>query len=237
MRKSRYLRKEEQKSLQQTVIFGILTIGVLLAAVFLGIPLLVKAAIFLGDIKGKAEIVEKTSDALLPPPVLVQTYTATNSAEIAVSGFASEGSTVWFFLNGKKTKEVMADKNGEFSISGVVLTGGTNEIKAFVKDDKGAESKYSEIYEVVYDNEPPLLEILEPADGAEFFGEDKNVTLKGKTESDANVYINDRMAIVDPSGSFSLIFSLAEGENKIKAVARDEAGNQTETEIILNYHP
>ncbi len=237
-KKSRYLRSEERKSLQQTAFFLILTLILILLAIFLGVPLFIKGAIFLGNLKSKGEIVERTDRLPLPPPVLKQTYIATSSAQINVSGYGQEGKIIWLFLNDRKIKEVMVDKTGEFAISDVVLSKGKNEIKALARDEKDGESKYSEIYEVVFDNEPPTLEIFEPTSGAGFYGEDKEAIIKGKTDDGSvKITVNDRMVIVDPTGNFSYVYQLSEGENKIKVVAQDEAGNQAETEIILNYRP
>jgi hypothetical protein len=67
---SRLARKEEVRSLRQAFFFGILTIVFLLLLIFLGIPALIKMAIFLGEIRSSSTPV-KTEDLLPPaPPIL-----------------------------------------------------------------------------------------------------------------------------------------------------------------------
>ena len=47
--------------------------------------------------------------------------------------------------------------------------------------------------------------------------------------------MNEFWAIVDAGGNFSYTLPLQNGENTIKVVATDEAGNKTEYEVKVTY--
>jgi hypothetical protein len=49
------------------------------------------------------------------------------------------------------------------------------------------------------------------------------------------VYLNDRLIVVDEAGQFSTTYYLNEGENVLRFVAIDQAGNQGELEIKVKF--
>jgi len=57
----------------------------------------------------------------------------------------------------------------------------------------------------------------------------------GKTDPNVKVTINDFWAIVDDSGNYSYNLSLKSGDNPIKIVATDDAGNNTEKDLKISY--
>ncbi len=59
------------------------------------------------------------------------------------------------------------------------------------------------------------------------------VTVKGKTKANAEVFVNDTELKADASGNFSALLTLDEGENYITVVANDELGNFAEKEIMV----
>jgi len=237
-RRSRLLRKEEARSLRQAIIFGSLTIILALGLVFLGIPALIKMAIFLGNLRSSSLPVE-TKDILAPaPPRLKPLLEATNSAQVMVQGFAEPKSTVEILLSGTSVKTVITEENGSFKAGGIKLTLGKNDIVATAADEAGNTSQESGKIIIYYDETSPELEISDPADGSTYFGnEEDEIAVKGKTEEKVTVTINERIAIVDSEGNFEYPFSLAEGENQILVVATDKAGNKTEKEIKVTYEP
>lgn len=236
-RKSRLTRKEESRSIRRAVFYGCLTVALAFGLIFLGIPALIKMAIFLGSLRSSSLPIE-TKDTLPPSsPRLQPLPEATNSAQISIHGSAEPGSTVKIFLTGMPEKETIADNDGAFSHTNLVLTLGKNEIYAIAVDKAGNEGQQSERLTIFYDKTAPELEILEPSDGAEFFGEQNNIEIKGKTEAEAIIFINDHLIVVDKEGNFHYPLNLGEGDNQIKVIATDKAGNQAEQEIKVNYSP
>lgn len=235
---SRLVKKEEAKSLRRTVIFGGLTILFILGIIFLGIPTLVKIAVFFSEIKSSGTPVEQ-SDILPPaPPKINSLPEATSTNSISLSGFAEAGSTVEVFLNNSSYKKVIASEDGTFLVDNLSLTEGQNEIYTIAQDQAGNLSQPSETILILFDKAPPTLEISQPQDGANFTGEkQRKIQISGKTEPGVNLIINDRLQILDKDGNFSLAFTLSEGENVLKFVATDKAENKTEKEIKVTFAP
>lgn len=234
-RLSRLRRKEEARSLHQAFLFGILTIILLLLLIFWGIPTLIRMAIFLGNIRGSSLPVE-TEDTLPPtPPALSPLPSATNSAKVNLRGFAEAGSTVEIFLNNISERKLIAEKNGTFVASEITLNSGRNEIAAEATDNAGNTSQKSGKIVIFYDITPPELTISEPADRSYFSGMENQIKIVGKTEEDITVTVNDRFVIVGSEGNFEFVFTLSDGENLIRIVATDQAGNKTEKELTVSY--
>jgi hypothetical protein len=63
----------------------------------------------------------------------------------------------------------------------------------------------------------------------------RNTLVSGETEPHAKVYLNDRLIVVDEAGQFSTTYYLNEGENVLRFVAIDQAGNQGELEIKVKF--
>ncbi|PJE67723.1 hypothetical protein COU95_00810 [Candidatus Shapirobacteria bacterium CG10_big_fil_rev_8_21_14_0_10_40_9] len=235
---SRLVKKEEAKSLRRTVIFGGLTILFILGIIFLGIPTLVKIAVFFSEIKSSSVPVEQ-SDILPPaPPKINPLPEATNIGTIPISGFAEAGSTVEVFLNNSSYKKVVASEDGTFLVDSLLLTEGQNEIYTIAQDQAGNRSQPSETIIILFDKAPPTLEISQPQDGANFLGEkQRKIQISGKTEPGVSLTLNDHLQILDKDGNFSQTYALSEGENVFKFVATDLAGNKTEKEIKVTFAP
>lgn len=235
IRRSRLARKEEARSIRQAIFYGGLTVILAFALIFLGIPALIKMAVFLGNLRSSSIPVE-TKDVIPPsPPRMKPLSEATNSAQINIQGFAEPGSTVKIFLSGITEAETITDNDGLFSYTGINLTLGKNEIYTLATDAAGNTSQESGRLVIFYDDVAPNLEVSEPPDGKEFFGPEGGIKIKGKTEEGATVYINGHLAIVGFEGNFEYPLNLSQGENPIKITAMDKAGNQTEKEIKVNY--
>ena len=83
-RRSRLTRKEDALNLRRAVIFGGLTVVLALGLVFLGIPALIRMAIFLCNLRSSSQPIE-TGDTLAPSaPRLKSLPEATNSAQIKI---------------------------------------------------------------------------------------------------------------------------------------------------------
>ncbi len=234
-RLSRLARKEETRNLRQAVFFGFLTIILLLLLIFLGIPILIRMAIFLSEIRSSSLPI-KTEDVLPPaPPSLTPLPPATNSAQIALKGFAETGSTVEIFLNGASEAKLVTEKDGGFATSQITLTTGRNEITATAKDEAGNTSQSSGKMIIYYETTPPELTISEPADGSSFYGDEDAVKILGSTKEGAKVTVNEHLVVVGHDGEFEFLFPLTDGENIIKVTAVDQAGNKTEKKLTVTY--
>ncbi len=77
---------------------------------------------------------------------------------------------------------------------------------------------------VLFDLEPPKVEIATPANG--FETEAAKVEVKGKTEAGAKVSVNGD-EVENNNGEFAVEVKLNEGKNSIQVVAEDTAGNKT----------
>ena len=58
-----------------------------------------------------------------------------------------------------------------------------------------------------------------------------NATVKGKTTSGADVFVNDQSGKADANGNFSISLGLDEGANIIDVSANDADGNATQQEL------
>lgn len=216
-------------------LFFVLIVASLGAFFEYGLPYLARFSEILGGFEG-GESNEVTTDAIPPsPPQLKPLPEATNSATLSITGEAEPKSEVTVFLNGDEAKKTVVDSEKEFSLSKIDLTEGENYIFALAKDLAGNVSQRSVRQVVVLDKEAPELQVTKPEDGQNFPEDKQEITIEGKTESDAVVHINERQIVVDLDGNFSATYSLSEGANDIVVVAQDKAGNQTKEELTVHY--
>lgn len=228
-------RKEEVRSIHRAILYGGLTVILALSIVFLGIPALIKMAVFLGNLRASSLPIE-VKDTIPPtPPIFAPFPEATNSAQFSFSGFAEPVSTIEIFLGGISTRKILIGNEGIFNIDNLSLTEGKNEIYAIAVDEAGNKSFESEKIIIWYDNIPPELEITQPVDKT--IWENNKIEVIGKTQPETIISINDHLVIVDKEGNFKYPLSLSFGENIIRVVATDKAGNQTEKSLTLTYSP
>ncbi len=235
---SRLSRRQEKENLRKAFIYFILAVVLMGATLFLGIPVIIRVAIFFTEIRGSSLPVEQ-ADTLAPPPPRINTLPeATKMAYLNLSGTSEAGSIVEIYINDQKVDSLVSDSDSKFSTGKLRLEEGRNSIYALALDSTGNQSSASEKHYVWYDETPPELEIISPSDGASFYGEqEKSLVVQGKTEPEVSVTLNGRIIIVNSEGEFSTSLSLNEGENQITALAQDRAGNETEKEIKVIYFP
>jgi hypothetical protein len=234
-RQTRLQKIEERKNLRQAIFLLVISILLIVGIFIFGLPLVIRMSLYLAN---KQPTTSTTEKAQLPPPPQPQLQPlpqATNSAELIIAGFAPAGNKIKVFLNDEFVKDTTTNKNGEFRITDLTLKEGENKIRviSFVED------KESEPYitTVVYKKTPPVLFIDSPTDGQSFYDTDKEITVKGKTDPNATVTVNGHLAIVDSEGLFRIKLTLSQGDNPIKIIAKDEAGNQAEVERDVSYTP
>ena len=231
---SHRLRSQEKKLARKFIKTLILIIVGVIAAIQIGLPVLAKIVVGLSFLRKDEGITEKSADSLLFPPALNSLPEATNSAMIIVSGLTDKNSSVVMVVNGEEEKSE-SDNEGQFEFRGVKLQEGENKIEAYM--EKEGKKSSPAIMNIIYKKEPPEINVNEPENGRKFFGEDKTVTIRGTTENDARLSVNDRFIIVEPDGDFEYSASLNEGENKFIFKASDVAGNSHEIEFKLEYSP
>jgi len=233
-RKSR-LNKSFQRKSRNTFIFSVLGIIIILALLFkYGLPLISDASFLFGKITSSPDKNEnaKTTEAFVPIPDLDGLPKATKEKLLKVSGSSVTGLTINIYLNGSKETEVKADENGDFETE-ITLTDGENIIKA--KALKGtSESDFSPSQTVSYKVKGPELTIDSPTDGSQITGANP-IEVKGKSDPDSSVIVNDFQAIVNSKSEWSYFLTLKGGDNEIKVVSKDGAGNTTEKIIHVTY--
>ncbi len=231
---SRLSRNQENRSkhMLYVTIAGIVLI--LLFFLKFGVPLLINFALFVGGKGQPGQIQPDSNITYVAAPVLNPTFTATNSAQISISGIASNNEIIDLYVNGNKTVSKETKSDGSFKFDNVSLQTGDNEIKAKAVVNK-KESDFSEAVTITYKNTPVSLTVDNPHDGDSFSKDQNSVVVSGKTDPDAKVTVNDFWAIVDSSGNYSYDLHLNNGDNPIKVIATDPAGNKTENDLKVTY--
>lgn len=225
---------EEERIKRRAIIFGILTIILIVLIVVWGIPLFVRLVDYLGDLKSSSQ--PPTKEDTIPPPVPRFTYIpeATNSGQLEITGVTEPNSKVHLTINGEKI-ETEVNEDGDFQIEKVALDKGKNMLFALAEDEAGNESDSTEKLEIIYDTQEPELEIVKPENND--LADEQVVEIQGKTEPSARALVNDHVVIVDQEGNFSYRMTLQEGSNEITVKTEDKAGNTTEKKINVTYLP
>lgn len=160
---------------------------------------------------------------------------ATKNKTITIKGFAEPKSAVKIYINGPEAKEVKADQEGNFVFDNLEMLSGQNIIFAKATQDGKTESTKSETIYVNYDKEKPEIVIISPKDGESIENVDSRITVKGNVKEEASVTVNSHLTIVDSEGNFQTLISVKEGDNKIIAVATDQAGNEATASITIKF--
>ena len=238
MRRSRLSKNFEKKS-RRTILLSVIGILIVLFLLFkFGIDILVSFSSFISG-SNNQQTSQGNSNQInyIAPPILNPLVSATNSAQIVISGTASKNQTIDLFINNVQVDQIQSDKNGIF-VFNESLKSGDNQIKTKVEDN-GKQSDFSNTSDVIYKNSPPTLDVSSPSDGQTFnknqIGTGNTISVNGKTDSGISVTVNGFWAVVDDSSNFSYTLPLQNGDNQIKIIATDQAGNKTEKDLKVNY--
>lgn len=237
MRRSRLNKNFEKKS-QKTLILSIIGILIVLFLLFrFGIDILVSFSTFISGSKGSQTAQQANQINYIAPPILNPLVSATNSAQIVITGKGTKGQTINLYINNTQTDQIQTDKNGAF-VFNESLKNGDNQIKTRAEYN-GKQSDFSDIINVAYKNSPPTLDLSSPSDGQTFnknqIGTGNTISVSGKTDLGSTVTVNGFWAVVDDNNNFSYTLPLQNGDNQIKIIATDQAGNKTEKDIKVNY--
>lgn len=228
---SRLARVEEAKARKTVLVYAFLTLAVILFLLFFGVRILTSISSFIQPEQKQTNVDDKTPP---PPPQLDYVQPRTNIETQTIKGESEPDAVVQISVNGSVTS-TRSDSGGGFSLD-VVLSEGDNTITAKATDTAGNISNQSEVISINLDKTPPTLTVTKPTAGQSFKSKDSPIRVEGQTDAE-RVTINDRIAVIDSSGKFSLPFNLADGQNDLLVVAVDQAGNKTEITISVSYTP
>ncbi len=233
--KSRLARGQSKQFMRQTLGLVFLSLLLLFVVIRFGIPLLIKLAVVLGDVRSGNNKEPQASEELyaLVPPVLQPLPEATNSAAIQLSGFAKEDQKVTVFLNANPLSDVTAESDGEFSAD-LELRTGDNRVWAIARDGERESEKSAEMT-IAYDSEMPELTIDSPGEGSTVTQDALEV--RGLASEEVHLTVNGRLVSQQSDNSFVTTITLQEGENNIVVYAKDLAGNEVTKEIKVTYEP
>lgn len=226
------LESKSKKNLLLTIFGIILVVGVITK---LGVPFIINFTLFVSGSGDTNQNTKQEDASFIPPPILNPMPNATNSAEVFVFGTAVANKNVILYINGNLVDKTQAQKNGNFSFR-ESLSEKENAIKAKTVVN-GKKSEFSQTINIHYKNTPPSLNVIFPTDGQSFSKDQNTVEIKGETDDLVKITVNDFWAITDQSNHFFYRFPLKNGENQIKIIATDQAGNKTEKNIKVTYNP
>lgn len=235
-RSRRSARRLARKS-RRNFIVSLLLIGILIYATIQWIlPSLINAIGFINSIIKPPKKVVIQEGSSLAPPVLNIPYEATNTAHIDIRGYAIPHTKISIYIDDNLRDSTGSSAEGSFEIKNISLSLGTNNIYGKTMEDD-QQSLPSKTIKLIYDNEKPSLEIAEPEDGKTIQGGDKKVTIRGKTEPQAQVFVNDSRVITSADGTFSADLELNDGDNILTIKAIDQASNTTEIVRRVTFKP
>ncbi len=228
-----HLQKETSRNVI-IAIFGIIVLGALL--LIFGTNILVGFSLLVGKFSGSEDANMSESQqgvSYIAPPTLNPTVEATSSAAISLSGYGKADQRIDLYRNGKMISKTTVKSNNTFRFTNVTLEEGVNSLKAKAVTVDNKRSNYSNELSVSLLNKSPELSIDFPQDGQGFKKEQSPLKISGKTDPGVKVTVNDFRAIVDSGGNYSYLYNLKDGDNNLKVVATDNAGNQTTKEISI----
>lgn len=234
--KSRRSARRLARKSRRNFIITLFIIGILIYATIQWIlPYFINGIGLINSIIKPSKKIITQNDVSLAPPVLNIPYEATSTAQINISGYVTPHIKVSIYVDDQLKDSTEALEDGSFEVRNVTLSLGTNNIYGKSSDEK-SESLPSKLIKVIYDNEKPTLEIHEPEDGKEIQGGDKKIKISGKTEPEAQVFVNDGRVVTNSDGTFSTDYPLNDGDNILTIKAVDEASNETETVRKVIFH-
>jgi len=226
-------RYRASKEVNRSRFYFLLSVVFVLMMIKWGIPFMIST------ISGPEKRSSVDEVDIIPPqqPVISAMPEATNSAALQMEGYTEADAEVELLVNDVLMELSKADKNGLFMFR-TNLKPGENRVSVTAKDAAGNTSR-SLVTVITLDTTPVALIVDSPKKDAELFGKtNQTVSVTGKVDKeDTTVLINNSFALVEKSGAFSYRLMLSPGDNTIKVVATDRAGNIDEEEFRVRYSP
>lgn len=230
---TRLSKSQEKKALHKTILYILGIIVVLIVLVKVAIPALINFSLFLATLRGdNTATTSKNSPNYIMPPIFTTNFTATNSATVTLNGTAQSKEQVILYVNNNPVDTQDVKDDGTFVFKNVTLSPGDNSIKAKAKSDKRL-SDFSDSMTITFRNNQPTLTVDTPHDGDHI--DSGTVQVYGKTDADDTVTVNGFVAIVDSNGQYSYNLNLQGGDNLIKIISQDNAGNKTEKDLKVSH--
>lgn len=234
---SRLTRTLERQSKKQLFIFIFASILIITVLGFFSTTIIDTIGNLMIADDSERDIANEHTVQPVTPPHFDNLPQATDSDSLNITGNVSrENGTVEIFVNNRKASSQEVKSGTEFEFRGIKLNEGENTVKGrYILNDRASE--FTKIYVIHYTKEPPKLDEVSPSDGEEFKRGDQEIEVKGKTEPNNTVTVNDFRAIVNTQGEFSYFFKLNEGSNTIRIKATSPTGKETVKELKVSYHP
>lgn len=228
----RMSEEELTKRLMTSVIGIVVLIVIMILSLFVFAP---KVGWLLSFISKHKNEEEYRPTAKISPPIFNDLPEAVKDTTVEIKGFTQAGATVKLYVNGPEKATTIAGDDGIFTFTNVTLIKGTNTIFAKAVDANNNESEKSQNYTIVVDQKSPDLELTNIKDGDTVKNLDKRIKIEGKTDEEATIKINDRLAVQKSDFTFEFLLGVDEGNVKIKIEATDKAGNTKTEEITVKY--
>ena len=148
----------------------------------------------------------------------------TNQPSIIVRGITNgsrveiEGNPTHLNPDGTFISNYSFPAEGKYTINVISWDTANNSANAHVK--------------VEYDKTPPLIEIFSPVD--DVYTNLDTIEIKGRVLGASTAILNDNTIDLNLNKTFSFILVLIDGMNNITIRARDAAGNENATNIVVN---
>jgi len=226
---------KEKRNLRRAyfyIFLSIVLVGVMMA---FGVALLNNISDYVDRFKKPAHVF--VGDTTPPPPPNFDSFAEyTNDPKLTISGRSEPGASVILNIN-DTTEEVLVNNDGEFRLT-IDLAKGANTIKAYSQDSAGNQSITTDTIIINLDTEAPDIEVTEPSEGQEFYGNaQRQLSVRGITEKDAEMTINGRFVRIDSDGNFEYQMQMTEGANNLNIKSTDRAGNQKEINVGIKFTP
>lgn len=220
--------------MRNTIILYVVILFLILYFIFtFGIKFLLNTSSFISGLfpQPSAKPLSKTEDNFSSIDI-ISIPQATNSAKIIISGSILNFDILDFYINAKKVKEIESSSD-TFSEEIGDLEKGDNNVYILAKSRNSKVEKNTITYKIFYKNEKPKLEINEPADNSTTHN--LEIKVKGSTDKEVYIRVNDLPVIVDANGSFETSVRLKDGDNQIIVFAQDIAGNIETKSLKITY--
>ncbi len=230
----RRLERVQEKKLRNIIILYIVILILVLYFIFnFGIKLLLNSSSFISGLFPQPSVkpLSKTEDSF--NSINIDSISqATNSAKFIISGSILNFDTLNFFINGKKIKEIETSAD-TFTEEIGDLEKGDNNVYVLAKSKENKIEKKTITYKIFYKIEKPKLDISEPTDSSTT--NNQEIKVKGSTDKEVYVRVNDLPVVVDANGNFETTVRLKEGDNQIIITAQDIAGNVETKSLKVTY--
>ena len=224
------LEKVQEKKLKNKIVVYLVVFFLVVYFIFtFGIKLLLNTSSFISGLfpQPSTKPLSKTEDSFSSIDIS-SIPQATNSARIIISGSTLNFDVLEFYINAKKVTEIEFSSD-TFSEEIGDLEKGDNNVYIRAKSKDNKIEKNTITYKVFYKDEKPKLEITEPLDN--LTTNNQEIKVKGSTDKETYVRVNDLPVVVDANGNFETTVRLKDGDNQVTATAADIAGN-VETKMI-----